>query len=162
MSKFVIITILVFFLVGAVLVLMRPSKDKKSADQVKVTTSPASTSSQSPPAQPNVKGDATSVGGLAGTPVMVRNEVFILVGDKGVTPVNLTMNKGMKVTWVNTSKLNIHITSDPHPTNTDHPEINTVAGIQPNQKNSVVLSNSGTYNWHNHLSPSVKGTIVVK
>jgi len=91
----------------------------------------------------------------------LENEVFLDVTSQGFIPKELTVNTGTKVTFRNVSGQTIAVASDPHPQHTSYPPLNLGQVVNGNTV-SLVFDKSGTYNYHNHLNPSQKGTIVVQ
>ncbi|MFH0711414.1 MAG: plastocyanin/azurin family copper-binding protein [Candidatus Aenigmatarchaeota archaeon] len=91
--------------------------------------------------------------GCQSSTVKIKNFAF--------TPNILVIKKGMTVTWSNEDSTPHQIASDPHPTHTDLPEL--VSGILSNGQNySFTFTKTGTFGYHCHLHPSMKGTIVVQ
>ncbi len=90
----------------------------------------------------------------------ISEETITLTVD-GFSPQSLTVKAGTKVTWTNQSGTNAEVNSSPHPTHTDYQPLNlgslTDGGIV-----SLTFDQPGTYKYHNHLSPSQFGTIIVQ
>ena len=90
----------------------------------------------------------------------------ITITSSGVSPKNLVVSAGTQVTFVNNSLATREIFSDPHPTHTDCPEINTVGSIAPGQsKQTDNLNIRRTCGYHDHIlfsNPSLQGTITIQ
>ena len=91
--------------------------------------------------------------------------VTVEVTDSGFSPAAATVKSGGKITWTNSSKSAVVIASDPHPSHTANPQL-TGGGftmeIAPGASSSVTVTKTGTWGFHNHLNPGVKGKIVVE
>ncbi len=72
-----------------------------------------------------------------------------------------TVKSGDSVTFKNASKEDIEINSNPHPVHTDNSELN-IGAIAEGESKTVTLTKKGTWKLHNHLEPSVEGTITVQ
>lgn len=79
----------------------------------------------------------------------------------GFTPSTLTVKVGSVVTWNNTSGSAVQVASDPHPTHTDLPDLNS-GSLANGQTYSYTFNKIGTWGYHNHLDPTEKGTVVVE
>jgi plastocyanin len=85
----------------------------------------------------------------------------IIYSESGFTPENLTVESGTTVTIVNNSPRNIDFASDDHPTHLLNPELN--AGIIPSgQMTEIIVNNTGTWGYHDHLDATQVGTITVE
>lgn len=74
---------------------------------------------------------------------------------------SLIIKAGATITWINKSGVDAIVNSSPHPSHTDYPPLNL--GIFPDGGMlSLTFDKAGTYKYHNHLSPSQAGTIVVQ
>jgi len=89
----------------------------------------------------------------------------VTFSDSGVSPATVTIKSGQAVKWVNSSSATIQVASDPHPTHTDNRELtngqSTVA-LSPGASATVTLVKMGSWGYHNHLNPSVRGKVVVQ
>ena len=79
----------------------------------------------------------------------------------GFSPSELKIKAGGMVTVSNTAVTAVQLNSDPHPTHTLFPELN-LGAIPAGASKSFKMDQAGTFTYHNHLSPSQKGTIVVE
>lgn len=90
--------------------------------------------------------------------------VTITVGDGGFSPTTSAVKSGGKITWTNSSKNDVSVASDPHPTHTANPELTngqSVLNLAPGATATVTVTKNGTWGFHNHLNPSVKGSVTV-
>lgn len=90
----------------------------------------------------------------------------ITITSEGVSPKELTVAPGTRVTFVNNDSRAHNMTSDPHPEHSDCPEINQVGFLQPGQSretgNLVAVRTCG---YHDHDLPqneALKGRIVIR
>ena len=110
---------------------------------------PARTTSTSPPAtQP--------------TTTAAQGSVEVKMESESFSPDVVTIDKGQTVTFVNVSDDDKWPASDFHPTHQLYPGFDAQRSIPPGQSWSFTFERRGRWTYHNHLSPSVKGTIVVR
>lgn len=73
----------------------------------------------------------------------------------------VSINVGDTVKWTNMDTTAHTVASNPHPTHTDLPGF--VSGsIAKNASYSYTFTKAGTWGYHDHLNPSLKGSVVVK
>jgi plastocyanin len=103
----------------------------------------------------------TPSGGAAGT-----STATVTIANNAVTPRNITVTRGNRVTFVNNDNQVHDMESDPHPAHTDCPEINLVGFVSPAQSRQTgVLNNARTCGYHDHLNDaatSMQGTITIQ
>ena len=98
-------------------------------------------------------------------PVVKENAVTYT--NSGYLPSTLTVKKGETVTFKNQSSRAMWTASAVHPTHRGYPTtggclgstFDACAGIQPGNSWSFKFDISGTWKYHNHLSPGDTGTI---
>lgn len=90
-----------------------------------------------------------------------QNETIVTVTALGFVPQTLTIKAGTKVLWMNKSGGTVTVNSAGHPAHLAYPPLNLG---EFNDGSSVQLGfdKPGTYNYHDHLNPSLTGTIVVE
>lgn len=79
----------------------------------------------------------------------------------GFSPSSITIKSGQSVTFENDSSSLLQVDSNPHPIHTDNTELN-IGSIAVGQQQSVVLTKTGSWGYHNHLNPTDTGTIIVQ
>ncbi|MBI2590509.1 MAG: cupredoxin domain-containing protein [Candidatus Blackburnbacteria bacterium] len=89
------------------------------------------------------------------------NTQTVEIGANGYSPSSVTIKKGTKVTWKNEGSKMANVSSDPHPQHTSYAPLN-LGNIQDQKSASLVFNETGTFNYHNHLQPSQKGSIIVQ
>jgi plastocyanin len=94
------------------------------------------------------------------SPAETSTAGVITYGDNGFTPTTLTVKPGDKVTIKNTTSGTLQFQSDPHPQHTDDPELN-IGSIASGESQTFTVTTMGSHGYHNHLSTSDTGTIVV-
>lgn len=115
--------------------------------QTNLTPTPTETS-PSPSASP-----ATSSAQLQTTSVKITSSGFV--------PTTVTIKAGDSVTWTN-DDTSIHtVNSSPHPTHTDYAPLN-LNQLKSGESKSLTFPQAGTYKYHNHLRPSLTGSVVVQ
>jgi plastocyanin len=90
----------------------------------------------------------------------------ITITASGVSPQNITVTAGSRVTFVNNDTRTHEMNSDPHPVHSDCPEINAVSFLAVGQsKQTDPLNTRRTCGFHDHNQPSVtslQGTIQIQ
>jgi plastocyanin len=87
--------------------------------------------------------------------------VVITYGDNGFEPATATVKSGSKIQVVNNSQDELELASDPHPTHTINPELNT-EDIEPGSSKTITVTTTGEWGYHNHYNPSKRGTLTVE
>jgi len=107
----------------------------------------------SPPTSPTPPG-----GGSTSTTITITTS--------GVSPQNITVSPGTRVTFINNDTRRHDVASDPHPEHTDCPEINQVGVLQPGQSRETGnLNTPRTCGFHDHDQPtanSLRGSIRIQ
>jgi len=84
----------------------------------------------------------------------------------GVSPRTMTVPRGTQVTFVNNDSRAHDMTSDPHPTHENCPELNSVGLLSAGQRRqSANLNTARTCGFHDHGLPSntsLQGTITIQ
>lgn len=97
-------------------------------------------------------------GGSTGTTITITSA--------GVSPKELTVTPGTRVTFVNNDAQVHDMASDPHPDHTDCPEIDQVGFLQPGQSRQTGnLNTVRTCGFHDHNLDTVeafKGRIIIR
>jgi plastocyanin len=94
------------------------------------------------------------------------SDVTIAIGVNGLTPVEVRIAAGNRVTFVNNDTRPHAMSSDPVQTHTDCPAINDVGFLNPGQSRSTgVLTVARTCGFHDHTNEfdtTFKGRIIVQ
>lgn len=143
----VVVVIIILLIVGVVVARHKSNQPASSSNQTNSTPTPVSQPSQQPT---NTPGGSTS-----------SESANVDYTDNGFSPAAVTIKSGGTLTFVNKTSDTIQVDSDPHPEHTDDTDLN-VGTIAPGQSKSVKVSKTGTFGIHNHLSPSVQGTVTVQ
>lgn len=91
----------------------------------------------------------------------VSGEEQVSLTANGFSPSVLTVKAGTKVTWSNLSENTATVNSDPHPTHTNYPSLN-LGSFPKGGTLSFIFNKTGTYGYHDHLSPGQTGTVIVQ
>jgi plastocyanin len=91
----------------------------------------------------------------------VSQAASITVNSSGFSPSSLTVKVGTMVTWTNSSGGEVFIASDPHPTHTDLPGLSSGA-VANGGTYSFTFVKIGTWGYHDHLDPTLKGSVTVQ
>jgi len=145
MSHNVTIAIVVVLLVVGGWFLTRP----KQSPQIQPVETPSSTQSAMP---------SSSASGAA---VMKEEKNLVKITADGFSPKSITVKSGESITWENTDSANHTVDPDKHPTHLLYPFLN-LGQIPPGEKKSVTPPGPGTFTYHDHLNPSLLGSITVQ
>ena len=148
MSKNVVIALVVIIVLAlAGWYLLKPQGQSGSQAPSEVTSTPVP--SQSP--------TSSATDGA----MIVKDENLVTISASGFTPKSITIKAGESVTWTNNDSEKHTVNSSPHPTHTDYQPLN-LGVIQPGQQKSLTFDKAGTYKYHDHLNPSLFGSVTVE
>lgn len=94
------------------------------------------------------------------SPSALQNTVNISA--TGFQPQSITIKAGQNVTWTNKDKVNHQVNSVVHPTHLVYPPLNTIGLLKPGESKSLTFRTAGTYKYHDHLNPSLRGQVIVQ
>lgn len=90
----------------------------------------------------------------------------ITITASGVSPANVTVPVGSRVAFVNNGSRAVAMSSDPHPTHTDCPNIDATGLLQPGQTGTTgPLTTARRCGFHDHnddTNASMRGAITVQ
>lgn len=92
---------------------------------------------------------------------MMEETKMVSIIAAGFSPKDLTVKVGETITWTNADSANHTVSSDNHPVHTLFPFLN-VGKIMPQEKKMVTFEKAGKYTYHDHLNPSLTGSITVE
>lgn len=113
---------------------------------------------------------------LVGEPVQPISQttnsdvITVAYTNDGFSPSTLSIKNGDTVTFQNQSTKSMWTASDAHPSHRGYPTkggclgstFDSCTGVQQNDTWSFTFDISGSWEYHNHLSPSDTGTIIVE
>lgn len=122
-------------------------------------SSPVSTrvGGETPTAPPQVPVSAET--GIPAEPT--ATSVTVTIGALAFTPSSAVVAAGGSVTFVNADTVGHQVASDPHPIHTKYPPLNG-GTTTPGGSRNVTFTQAGTFTYHDHLNPSVTGTVIVR
>ena len=101
----------------------------------------------------------------APTPAPVATTTITIDATGRVTPADIEVERGARVTFVNAHSSPHDMTSDPHPTHTGCPEINEAGNVLPGESRRTGPMNSARRcGFHDHGEPDngrLRGSITV-
>ena len=86
---------------------------------------------------------------------------IIIIKNFAFDPSTVTVKVGTTVTWKNEDSVMHNIASDPHPTHTDLPELDSKE-LASGESYSFTFNKTGTFGYHCHLHPNMKGKVMVE
>lgn len=136
------------------------------------TVSPTLTPLSSPSLSPTKTVTPTPTKTPTPTPIKtpISKTVVINITDNGFSPSDVTINAGDTVRFVNQSSQLRWPASGVHPTHELYPEkggcINSAfdacRNLQPGESFSFTFNTRGTWPYHDHLAPSLRGKVIVQ
>jgi plastocyanin len=108
----------------------------------------------------------TPVPSSSASPVATDPAATITITSAGVSPKEIQVAVGGRVTFVNNDNAFHEMTSDPHPIHTDCPEINQVGALGPGtSRQTLAFTRARTCGYHDHgqdTNTALQGRIVVR
>lgn len=149
MSKtFLVIGVLVVILLGYVYF---KGANKTQPENVQNVSTQTATPEANPAASPSTTASESGT---------TMKEVLVNVTANGFEPKSVNVMAGTKVTWKNMSGETVSINSAAHPTHLLYPPLN-LGIVADGASISLVFPTAGSYKYHNHLNPSMTGTVTV-
>lgn len=90
------------------------------------------------------------------------NIVEVEITAEGFVPSTIIIDAGDTVRWINTDSNSHYISSNPHPEESDLPDLTSGGGLGLNGEYEYTFTNPGTFNYHDHLNPVINGVVKVK
>ena len=91
----------------------------------------------------------------------LHHPIFVELRNEGFYPSELTIAKGEEVIFVNKTNRSFWPASNPHPTHTIYSIFDSQKPVNPGKSWSFRFEKTGIFNYHDHLSPSFHGKIIV-
>lgn len=92
---------------------------------------------------------------------VAQQETTITITEDGYSPLNIVVAEGTTVTFMNESGPARWPASDIHPTHEIYPEFDPKEEIPAGGSWSFTFDKMGEWGYHDHLTPSITGTITV-
>lgn len=93
--------------------------------------------------------------------VTLENDAVVTMGSDSYAPQNFKVNKGTKITFLNSSDGLRWPASDLHPSHLIYPEFDSKEPVKQGESWSVEFDKVGEWGYHDHLAPYITGTINV-
>lgn len=169
MSQKIIITIvLVIIIILGIIILVSRRNNRETISSE--TNEPITTELLPSPVALSPDDEATPASNLTPTDVgttetaggLNAQSIVVTYNDAGFSPASITVGSGATVIFKNESGQSMWPASNPHPIHTAYSEFDAKAGFTNGQSYSFTFTKTGNFKYHNHLSPSDGGTIVVQ
>jgi len=85
----------------------------------------------------------------------------IEITSTGFSPSSVTIKAGDAIKFINNGDTPRWPASNPHPIHTDYPGFDAKQPIRPDNSYSFTFNSKGTFGYHDHLNPTIGGTITV-
>ncbi|MEA2715436.1 MAG: hypothetical protein QOG91_464 [Candidatus Parcubacteria bacterium] len=164
----VIVIVVIIIVVIAVISYSNSQPTTPSTDQTQTASaSPASDEAASDTATDtnsgsDTDGSSTDQATASSSATTTASTVDVSYGDNGFLPATITIKNGDSVRWTNNSSSRMWVASDPHPTHTDLPGFDELAGADPGQSWTYTFTVKGSHGYHNHARASNRGTVIVQ
>lgn len=97
------------------------------------------------------------------TEMVAPSETSVVYDAGGFSPKSVTIKKGGAVIFRNKTGKSASVASNPHPTHTTYPEFDQYKTDQRGKDEfRFVFEKVGTWGYHDHLNPSITGTVIVE
>lgn len=100
-----------------------------------------------------------SLGATGSSQILVAATVAYT--DQGFSPATVTVKAGTTVTFVNQSSSSMWVASAVHPTHLLLPGFDQLTSVAAGGTYQYTFTKIGTWKYHNHLSPTSTGTVIV-
>lgn len=100
--------------------------------------------------------------GVGLAPVEAMQTTVRYTARDGFLPAVLRIAKGTTVTFTNDDVEPLWVASNPHPTHTGYPELNSNGSLSQGEIFVFTFNRLGTWGYHNHLNASWQGTVIVE
>ncbi len=87
--------------------------------------------------------------------------ITVVLGENGFVPSELALEIGDSITFTTTRNKNFWPASDPHPVHNYLPGFDPGRAIEPQSSFTETFTSLGTWRYHDHLDPSIRGTVNV-
>lgn len=108
------------------------------------------------------RGATSPTTNVATTEQRPTSQNIITYTNQGFIPQQLTVKKGQAVIFTNSGNSPMWVASDPHPQHTGLPGFDAKKAMQKGESYSFTFDTVGHWGFHNHLTPSDAGTIIVQ
>lgn len=123
---------------------------------------PSSSPQTQTPTYTRVESSTPSPAATASASARQTSKNVVTITSAGFSPKNITIKAGETVVWKNQDSLMHTVNSSPHPSHTDYPPLNSVGQISAGEEKSFTFEKTGTYKYHDHLNPSLVGSVTVQ
>lgn len=92
---------------------------------------------------------------------VVAGKNVVRISSTGFLPKDTTIKAGESVTWANDDTVDHTVNSAQHPTHLIYPALN-LGVVKPGGSKSLTFPEAGIYRYHDHLNPSLFGSVTVQ
>jgi plastocyanin len=104
----------------------------------------------------------TTTSTTTATATATAKTITVTYSDSGFSPKSVEIAIGDTVKFVNNSKKNMWVASDPHPAHSEYPDFDQKASSAKGTSFSFTFTKAGNWKYHNHKQSSDTGVVVVK
>lgn len=98
---------------------------------------------------------------VSATPAVVSQPGQVAITASGFFPASISVKLGTAVTWTNRDKTPHQVISDPHPTHTQLPLLDSGA-LSPGDAYTYTFEAVGTFGYHDEFHPlQIRATVIV-
>ena len=155
--KGIIIAVIIVVVIGAFAWFFFASNQTKTEEPAATTQSGSESSTDTSENQND--------NDLTGQKNEIKEGSTVTYSDSGFSPQSVTVKSGENITWVNDSNSTVQVGSANHPTHTINQQITGdefVIELAPGESKTVQLTKAGNWGYHDHLKPSMTGSITVE
>ena len=155
--KGIIIAVIIVVVIGAFAWFFFASNQTKTEEPAATTQSGSESSTDTSENQND--------NDLTGQKNEIKEGSTVTYSDSGFSPQSVTVKSGENITWVNDSNSTVQVGSANHPTHTINQQITGdefVIELAPGESETVQLTKTGNWGYHDHLKPGMTGLITVE
>lgn len=93
---------------------------------------------------------------------ILQSDVVVKIKDNNFEPNEITVKRGTRVVFINETQKYSWPASDPHPIHTDYPEFDPQEPLASGEAWASIFDKEGVWSYHDHLSPRLKGKVIVE
>lgn len=170
-SLYSILAIIIIVIVAAVVYMQSGKQTSEQANMESINPTQTETSQSNAQSELATNSDTatadpnSTTGTFSGETDVTNVDVAvheIVFSGTAFTPKSLEINNGDVVVFKNDSDKSFWPASAPHPQHTDYPEFDPKKSIATGGSWEFKFTKTGTWKFHDHLTPSAFGSITVK
>jgi plastocyanin len=146
--------------------LLRSSSNKTTPPPAPTSAANDQTDTNEQASQPAQEESSASSGSVAPSSECAEVQNPVITASSGsFSPSCITVASGTEISWKNSGSQEVQIGVDPHPSHTGNRQLTNnefVLQVRAGQTATSTTPTAGEYQYHDHLNPTAKGTVIVR